>query len=212
MTDEMRTIEICRKLYGTRFDLHYDLYERSNSHRLHHGGNCTVYPSSPLNSRRWSLLAAMVEAKRFLEVGCGLGYTAALMAEAGGPGCEVHTIEAVDEHADMAEHEFAQRGLEDRIRVLRGQAIRVLPSLERPYDIIFLDADTNDYPGMLPHLVRLVRQRGLLVTANLSGVFDGNGQERKEEVSYLMSLIADDRFVTHMIPKEWHVLSYRVKP
>ena len=48
-------------------------------------GDCDVYPSSPGLGPLWPFLAATLGARRFLEVGCGLGYTAALMDEAAGP-------------------------------------------------------------------------------------------------------------------------------
>ncbi|MGH2404435.1 MAG: O-methyltransferase [bacterium] len=113
-----------------------------------------------------------MKAHRFLEVGCGLGYTAALMADAGGRGADVDTIESVPEHADLAEAEFSRRGLADRIRVLRGEAREILPTLAGPYDVIFLDASWREYPQFLPHLTRLIRAGGVLFTANLFPLFD----------------------------------------
>ncbi len=77
------TLGILREIYGPAYDLHYDIYQRSAAHRKEHGDECDVYPSTAIHSL-WPLLTAMVHAKRFLEVGCGLGYTAAMMAEAGG--------------------------------------------------------------------------------------------------------------------------------
>lgn len=193
-------------IYGDRLNLHYDLYEQSNLHREQHGTGCTVYPSSPAKAALWPFLTALVRARRFLEVGCGLGYTAALMAEAGGTACQVDTIESLAEHADLAERELSRRGLASRIRVLRGPASEILPRFVDPYDIIFVDAEWAEYPDLLPHLTRLTNLGGMLVTSNISP-FRG-GKEAIEE--YLTRLIADDRFRTYIIPGQWHALSYRV--
>ena len=93
------TIGIFREIYGPSYNLHYGIYERSVAHRKHHGeSQCDVYPSTAIHSL-WPLLAAMVGAERYLEVGCGLGYTAALMAEAGGKSARVDTIEKSAIHA-----------------------------------------------------------------------------------------------------------------
>src|SRR3989304_5043411 len=73
-----------RKVYGSRLDLHRGLYDASNAHRKTHGKDCDVYPSRRSQAPLWPLLAALTGARRFLEIGCGLGYTAAVMASAGG--------------------------------------------------------------------------------------------------------------------------------
>ncbi len=210
---EIDTLTVLRTIYGDKLTLHSDLYEKSNTHREQHGSECTVHPSSPATAPLWPLLAAIVRARRCLEVGCGLGYTAALMAEAGGRDCHVDTIEAVQEHADLAEEEFSERGLADRIRVLRGQARDVLLSLSGPYDIIFVDADWREYPDFLPHLSRLTRPGGILVTSNLFPLFETWARDMpgKEAIkAYLAQLMADSRFRSYIIPGTWKALSYRV--
>lgn len=204
---EIDTLALLRKVYSEALSLHYDLYDKSNVHREQHGEQCTVYPSSPAQAPLWPLLTMMVQARRFLEIGCGLGYTAALMAEAGGPGCRVDTVEAVKEHADLAEQEFSRRGLADRIHVLRGEARNILSDLSEPYDVIFMDADWREYPQFLPHLVRLTRPAGVLVTANLSPLF---AEWDRGVQAYLSQLVRENRFRTYIIPEIWNALSYRL--
>lgn len=207
------TQAILSDIYGAGTSRHLDLYERSNAHRIEHGeAVCTVYPSSPASAPMWSLLANMVRARRFLEVGCGLGYTAALMAEAGGPESRVETIENVSLHADLAEQALSDRGLSDRVRVLRGEAIDIIPLLADPYDIVFIDADWSEYPVWLPHLTRLTRQGGILVTSNLFPLFEEWAQDmpHKEALrDYLKTLVHDSRFTTYIVPDRWQALSYR---
>ena len=117
----------------------------------------------------WHLQAEMTEARRFLEVGCGLGYTAALMADAGGPEARVDTIEIDPLHADIAERELARKGLGDRVRVLRGDASDILPTLTGPYDVAFADGGDN----VIPELTRLTRLGGVLFGGQVkSGFFD----------------------------------------
>lgn len=210
---EIDTLAILRKIYGDRLSLHYDLYEKSVAHREEHGEECTVYPSSPEDAPLWLLLAVALQARRFLEIGCGLGYTAALMAEAGGSECRVDTIEAVEEHASLAEEEFSRRGLAERIRVLRGQARDILPGLPGPYDVIFADADWREYPELLPHMARLTRPGGVLVSANLFPLFEVWAREMPHKGAveeYLTNLLSDPRFHTYIIPQKWHALSYRI--
>ncbi len=203
---------VLRRIYGDALGLHRDLHDKSEAHRLKHGGACDVYPSDTGNAPLWPLLTAMVKARRFLEVGCGLGYTAALMAEAGGPRCHVDTIEADEGHAALAEAELSRRGLSKRIRVLRGQARAILPSLSEPYHLTFIDADWSEYPFLLADLLRLTRRGGVMVSANLFPLFADWARElphRDAVRVYLKRLVRDPRMVTYIVPGQWHALSFR---
>ena len=204
---------IVREIYGASYDIHYGIYKRSVAHRKDHGeSECDVYPSTAIHSL-WPLLAAMVHAERFLEVGCGLGYTAALMAEAGGPAARVDTIEKSSIHATLATGEICKAGLGDRVRILRGQATEILQDLSEPYDVIFVDADWEDYPNWLSHFARLTRKGGILISDNLFPLFEDWAQHfpHKESIKdYLKALVRDSRFKTHIARDKWQALSYRV--
>ena len=206
------TLGIVREMYGPSYDLHFDIYERSVAHRKEHGADCDVYPSTAIHSL-WPLPAAMVHAERFLEVGCGLGYTAALMAEAGGGSARVDTIEKSSLHARLAEEEISNSRLEGRVRILRGRATEVLEDLSDPYDVIFVDADWEDYPLWLPHFARLTRKGGVLISDNLFPLFEDWAQylPHKESIrEYLTALVRDSRFKTHIARDKWQALSYRL--
>lgn len=209
---EIDTFALLRDICGPQVTLHYDLYEKSQAHREAHGETCGVHPSSPEDAPVWSFLAEAVGARRFLEVGCGLGYSAALMAEAAGEDGRVDTIEASALHADLAEEEMAQRGLDARVRVLRGEARDLLPQLMETYDVVFVDAGWSEYPAFLSHLTRLTRPGGVLVSANLFPLFEEWAQEmphKKEVQEYLRLLVRDPAWRTYIIPGRWHALSYR---
>lgn len=206
-------VEELRKINGTTLDLHKDLYDVSNAHREAHGKGCDVYPSSPAQAPLWPLLSALTGGHRFLEIGCGLGYTAALMASAGGPTCRVDTIEADPVHADLAKRGVARRRLGNRVQVRQGKALDVLPTLKGPYDIVFLDGDWREYPMYLRHLVRLTRSGSVVVTANISPLMGGWGGDlpgKREIRTYLRRLVRDRRFRTYITRGEWHAYSLRL--
>lgn len=206
-------LAVLRGVYGDALELHRDLYEESIRHRERHGQTCTVHPHSLTAAPIWPLLTAIAHARRYLEVGCGLGYTAALMAEAGGPGAQVDTIEKVTEHAALAEEALARSRLAGRVRILRGEAVNLLPALMDPYDIVFVDSDWKDYPAILPHVTRLTRPGGFLFTSNLFPLFEESARalpylDAVEE--YIARLIRDLRFRTFIMRSEWKALSYRL--
>lgn len=199
-------------IYGGRAEVHLDLYELSHKHRRIHGRDCEMFPSDPLQAPRWTVIASLTHARRALEVGCGHGYTTALIATAR-PGCHVDTIEGNPVHADLAEQAFQQRGLSRRIRVLRGRGQNILPKLKGHYDIVFLDGDWQEYPGYIPHLRRLTRPGSVIVTANLNPLLGGWGSKlpgKKDIESYLTRLVRDPHFRTYVIPGEWESISVRV--
>ena len=150
---------LLERLFEHMIDLYHDLYELTHAHRRdHNGGNddgpCTAWPSPPYRAPVWRLIADKIGAKRFLEVGTAMGFTTALMADAGGPGSQVDTIEIDADHADRVEAALAKRGLSDRVRVLRGDAMKVLPTLTGPYDVVFADGGNGDMTNELTRLTR----------------------------------------------------------
>lgn len=169
----------------------------SHEHREKHGSGCSVYPTS--SGPLLAVLAATIAAERILEVGCGLGYSALCLAH--GSGARVETIERDAEHAPLAELEIARAGFDGRIRVIFGQAADILPGLSGPYDLIFSDADPEQMPIALDHFLRLLRPRGLLVSANLflaQFVPDLPGIEQMAQ--YRQRILDDERLLTAIAP------------
>ena len=205
--------QLLMKIYAGRADIHLDLYRLSNQHRRKHGQDCDMYPSDPLQAPLWSVIASLTHARRILEVGCGHGYTAAVMASAAGPDCHVDTIEGNPQHAILAEKAFQDRDLSERITVIRGRGQNILPRLKGRYDVVFLDGDWREYPRYIPHLRRLTRPGSIVVTANLNPLFgrwDGRLPGKLALQSYLTRLVRDPHFRTYIVPGEWHSISVRV--
>ena len=205
--------QLLMKIFAGRADIHLDLYRLSNQHRRKHGRDCDMYPSDPLQAPLWSVVASLTHARRMLEVGCGHGYTAAVMASAAGPDCHVDTIEGNSQHAALAEKAFQERDLSKRITVLRGRGQSILPRLKGHYDVVFLDGDWREYPRYIPNLRRLTRPGSIIVTANLNPLFGGWGgglPGKPAILSYLTRLVRDPQFRTYIVPGEWHSISVRV--
>ena len=111
-----------------------------------------------------------VKAKRVLEIGTAIGYSACLMAA----GCEslkeITTMEIRPEHAALAENNFAEaarHGLNTEFHLLEGDAAELLPQLSGSYDLVFLDAAKGQYEAWLPEIKRLLRSGGVLFADNV---------------------------------------------
>jgi predicted O-methyltransferase YrrM len=133
----------------------------TDAHRARHG--CRTYPFSegPL----LGVIAAASNARRIVELGTALGYTALWLAS-GAPEAHVDTIERDAEHVRIARAHVAAANYAGRITVHPGDFETVLPTLAPPYDMGFFDG-YGPTLAYLDELTRLLRPRGVLVSTNL---------------------------------------------
>jgi len=136
--------------------------EATLKHRSKHGCGAWPYDNGPL----LSALAAAAGAKRILELGCALGYTALSFAH-GAPKAKVDTIERDGEHVRLARKNIMTARLDKQITVHEGDFASVLPNLDPGYDVAFFDGQTPA-PALHKALHGLLRTGGTLVTANLN--------------------------------------------
>ena len=134
----------------------------TNAHRARHG--CSAYPYD--NGPLLAALAAAANARRILELGTALGYTALSFAS-GAPDATVDTVEHDPEHVQLARDNIAGAGMDHRITVHEGDFTAVLPTLDPGYDIAFFDGHTP-VPALHKSLRGLLRTGGTLITANLN--------------------------------------------
>lgn len=109
-------------------------------------------------------LAKITRAKRILEIGTGIGYTALVLAEAC-PGALIDTIEKDPIHAELAQKYFHSHNLNNRITVHNVIAEEFFLTLNEPYDLIFFDGYQIHYE-FLPQYERLLKPNGLLILGN----------------------------------------------
>lgn len=114
------------------------------------------------------LLLRLIGARRVVEVGTLAGYSAIHMARALPADGHLWTIEVLEDHAQVARENLAGAGLTDRVTVVVGKGMQVLPTLEAhgPFDAMFLDADKGSYDLYGRWAARHVRAGGLLLADN----------------------------------------------
>src|SRR5580658_6075945 len=134
----------------------------TDAHRAKHGCGAYPYDNGPL----LAALAAAANARRILELGTALGYTALSFAS-GAPGATVDTVERDPDHVRLARDNIAAAGMDHRITVHEGDFATVLPTLDPGYDVAFFDGQAPS-PGVHKALRGLLRTGGTLITANLN--------------------------------------------
>jgi len=160
----------------------------TEQHRARHGCGAHPYDNGPL----LSTLAAAVQARRILELGTALGYTALSFAY-GAPNSTVDTVERDPDHVALARDNIAAAALDHRITVHEGDFNAVLSTLDAGYDLAFFDGHTP-VPALHTALRRLLRTGGTLITANLNhgGTADAVSKALFEGKSWRSALVDDD--------------------
>ena len=124
------------------------------------------------------ILASMTPGRTAVELGTLAGYSAIWIARGLAPDGRLYTIEADPAHADFAEGEIAQAGVADRVEVIRGKALEVLPDLADRLgpgrvDFAFLDALKSEYVDYFELLRPMIAPGGLLAADNVYGTGEG---------------------------------------
>jgi predicted O-methyltransferase YrrM len=162
--------------------------EATLAHRARH--RCGAYPYD--NGPLLGVIAAAAGARRILELGCALGYTALSFAH-GAPKARVDTVERDPEHVRLARENIAAAGLARRVAVHEGDFAKVLPALDPGYDVAFFDGHTP-VPALHKGLHRLLRKGGVLITGNLNhgGTADAVHKALFDGESWRSALVDDD--------------------
>ncbi|MTD41410.1 methyltransferase domain-containing protein [Erwinia sp. CPCC 100877] len=101
--------------------------------------------------------------KNILEIGAAIGFSSSLMAQCMAEDGHVTTIDRFDVMIRRAKATYERLGLTDKVTLLEGQAAEILPTLEGPYDFIFMDSAKSKYIEFLPECLRLLKVGGVLM-------------------------------------------------
>jgi predicted O-methyltransferase YrrM len=160
----------------------------TDSHRATHGCGAYPYGNGPL----LAALAGTANARRILELGTALGYTALSFAS-GARDATVDTVERDPEHVRLARDNIAAAAMDHRVTVHEGDFSAVLPTLDPGYDVAFFDGGTP-VPSLHKTLRGLLRTGGTLITANLNhgGTADAVRKALFDGKSWRSALVDDD--------------------
>jgi caffeoyl-CoA O-methyltransferase len=134
--------------------------------------------SDPEVGRLLSILARARGARRILEVGTAIGYGTLCLAR-GAPEAQVLTIDPDPERRERARGFLERAGVLSRVELIAGEALEVLPRLDGPFDLVYLDALKVEYRRYLDLLVPKLSIGGLVVADNL--LWKGRVAEPTEE-------------------------------
>jgi predicted O-methyltransferase YrrM len=112
-------------------------------------------------------LILIKDPRRVLELGTAIAYSTIRIARNLKGKSVIHTIEKSADNILLAKEFIVKSGLINKIKVLEGDAINVMPQLKKKYDLIFLDVDKEDYKRLFDYSLVLLRKGGIMVVDNL---------------------------------------------
>ncbi len=104
---------------------------------------------------------------RILEIGTAVGYSASCFAIYTNENCIIDTIELDEERVKEAIINVKKIGVDNRINIMIGNAVEILPTLDNEYDIVFIDAAKSKYSIFLEEGIRLIKNGGLILADNV---------------------------------------------
>lgn len=128
--------------------------------------------------RLLKILVSMTEGKLALELGTLAGYSGIWIARGLATDGKLITVEYENEHADFAQSEFVTAGVADKVEIVRGAALDVLPDLvdqlgSSSVDFVFIDAVKSEYVEYFRLVKPMLKVGGLLVADNVYGSGSG---------------------------------------
>jgi len=153
-----------------------------------------VYPrmiSGPMQGLFLRFLCNMINPARVLEIGTFTGYSTINLAL----GCHglVHTIEVNPELETIIRKYLQASGIEDKVRLHFGEALKIIPALNETWDLVYIDADKPNYPAYYKMVFPLVRQGGWIVADN--ALWDGKVLSQGKKDKDTTGIIEYNEFV-----------------
>lgn len=131
--------------------------------------------------------------KRILEIGTAVGYSAICFSEYLAEDGIIDTIERDMERISEAKINIKKVEVEDKINILEGDAVEILPTLDNKYDVVFIDAAKGKYPFFLEQALRMLNDKGVIFADNIlyKGyvMSDYNKHKQRTAVTHLREYI-----------------------
>ena len=105
--------------------------------------------------------------KRILEIGTAVGYSAICFSKFLLENGKIDTIERDEIRVLEAKENIKKLGLEDTINIYEGDAVEILPTLNKKYDMVFIDAAKGKYPFFLKEALRMIDTKGIIFADNI---------------------------------------------
>jgi predicted O-methyltransferase YrrM len=160
--------------------------------------------SGKLQGTVLQMISHMLRPHRVLEIGTYTGYSAICLAAGLTESGHLHTIDSNEELQDMAFRYFCEAGLEKRITQHIGKAVDIIPELADSFDLVFIDADKQNYGVYYDMVFDKMPLGGFILADNV--LYDGEvvlpdaEQSKNARAMHAFNVkIKDDKRVEHVL-------------
>ena len=123
--------------------------------------------SGHFQGRVLSMLSKLINPKNVLEIGTYTGYSALCLAEGIQPKGQLHTIDTNEELYDLQRRYFDKSGFGNQIIQYTGNAINIIPKIDKTFDLVFIDADKQNYPNYLEIILPKLKSGSVILSDNV---------------------------------------------
>ena len=134
--------------------------------------------SGNLQGRTLSFLSKLIKPKYILEIGTYTGYSAICMAEGLQADGELHTIDVNEELETRILSYFDASDYKNQLHLHIGDALEIIPTLNHPFDLVFIDADKENYANYYDLLIDKLPSGAVIIADNV--LWSGKVIEPKE--------------------------------
>ena len=108
-----------------------------------------------------------IKPEKILEIGTAVGYSAICFTEFLSDNGRIDTIEREHDRVIEARENIKKAEVEDKVNIIEGDAVEVLPTLDNKYNAVFIDASKGKYPFFLKEALRMLADKGIIFADNV---------------------------------------------
>lgn len=173
--------------------------------------------SGHFQGRFLSLLSKMVQPRTILEIGTYTGYATLCLAEGLHLEGVLHTIDIKEELTDLQREFFDRSGYGNQIVQHLGKAADIIPALDTTFDLVFIDADKQNYAHYFDLVIEKMNRGGIILSDNV--LWSGkvveevkhNDKHTQALMAYNQKIKDDPRVETVLLPIRDGITLSRVK-
>ena len=161
--------------------------------------------SGAFQGRLISIISKLIKPKKVLEIGTYTGYSALCIYEGLDKKGIIHTIDKNEELVEIQKKYFKKTGEREKFIQHTGNALEIIPEINETFDLIFLDADKENYINYFNCIIDKMNKNGVILADNVLWSGKVNDERQQDETTKILRLFNelvnnDNRVETILLP------------